>query len=63
MCLSSKALIQLMAAAVAERDLAYFTFGNEHLAYEVQRMHEILAKNSVTVGKYINCIWKQTEAG
>ncbi|XP_056117556.1 poly(ADP-ribose) glycohydrolase [Rhinichthys klamathensis goyatoka] len=46
-----KALIQLMAAAVADRDMAYFTFGNEHLAYEVQRMHEILAQNRVTVDK------------
>lgn len=52
MCLSSKALIQLMAAAVADRDMAYFTFGNEHLAYEVQRMHEILTQNRVTVGTY-----------
>ncbi|ROL54045.1 Poly(ADP-ribose) glycohydrolase [Anabarilius grahami] len=46
-----KALIQLMAAAVADRDMAFFTFGNEHLAYEVQRMHNILAKKSVTVDK------------
>uniref|UniRef100_A0A672P0D9 poly(ADP-ribose) glycohydrolase n=1 Tax=Sinocyclocheilus grahami TaxID=75366 RepID=A0A672P0D9_SINGR len=46
-----KALIQLMAAAVAERDMAYFTFRNEHLAYEIQRMHEILTKNDVTVDK------------
>lgn len=46
-----KALIQLMAAAVADRDMAYFTFGNKHLAYEVQRMHEILVKNRVTVDK------------
>ncbi|XP_051767118.1 poly(ADP-ribose) glycohydrolase [Ctenopharyngodon idella] len=44
-----KALIQLMAAAVADRDMAYFTFGNEHLAYEIQRMHDILAKEKVTV--------------
>uniref|UniRef100_A0A673HCJ0 poly(ADP-ribose) glycohydrolase n=1 Tax=Sinocyclocheilus rhinocerous TaxID=307959 RepID=A0A673HCJ0_9TELE len=46
-----KALFQLMAAAVAERDMAYFTFRNEHLAYEIQRMHEILTKNNVTVDK------------
>ncbi|ROL54044.1 Poly(ADP-ribose) glycohydrolase [Anabarilius grahami] len=51
MCLSSKALIQLMAAAVADRDMAFFTFGGEHLAYEVQRMHDILAKNRVIVDK------------
>ncbi|CAM4728952.1 unnamed protein product [Leuciscus chuanchicus] len=46
-----KALIQLMAAAVADRDVAYFTFGNEDLAFEVQRMHDILAQNRVTVDK------------
>lgn len=46
-----KALIQLMAAAVAERDMAYFTFRNEELANEVQEIHEILTKNKVTVDK------------
>ncbi len=55
MCLSSKALIQLMAAAVAERDMAYFTFSNKELANEVQEIHEILTKNKVTVGKCIHC--------
>lgn len=46
-----KALIQLMAAAVAERDMAYFTFSNKELANEVQEIHEILTKNKVTVDK------------
>lgn len=55
MCLSSKALIQLMAAAVAERDMAYFTFSHKELANEVQEIHEILTKNHVTVGKCIHC--------
>ncbi|KTF79299.1 hypothetical protein cypCar_00044182 [Cyprinus carpio] len=50
-----KALIQLMAAAVSRRDMAYFTFGNKELAKEIQRMHEILTINKVTVGKYIHC--------
>lgn len=53
MCLSLKALIQLMAAAVAERDMAYFTAGNKELAKELQSMHEALTRNNVTVGKYI----------
>lgn len=57
MCLSSKALIQLMAAAVSRRDMAYFTFGNKELAKEIQSMHEILTINKVTVGKYIH--WTQ----
>ncbi|XP_058644859.1 poly(ADP-ribose) glycohydrolase [Onychostoma macrolepis] len=46
-----KALIQLMAAAVAERDMAYFTFRNKELANEIQEIHEILTKNNVTVDK------------
>ncbi|XP_051542197.1 poly(ADP-ribose) glycohydrolase-like [Myxocyprinus asiaticus] len=46
-----KALIQLMAAAVAKRDMAYFTFGNEKLAKEVQIMHHHLVDKKVTVDK------------
>ncbi|XP_051539820.1 poly(ADP-ribose) glycohydrolase-like [Myxocyprinus asiaticus] len=46
-----KALIQLMAAAVAKRDMAYFTFGNDKLASEVQKMHHLLVKRNVTVDK------------
>uniref|UniRef100_A0A8C2K3E6 poly(ADP-ribose) glycohydrolase n=1 Tax=Cyprinus carpio TaxID=7962 RepID=A0A8C2K3E6_CYPCA len=49
-----KALIQLMAAAVRGRDMAYFTFGNKELAKEIQRMHEILTINKVTVDKLYN---------
>ncbi|XP_001338257.2 poly(ADP-ribose) glycohydrolase [Danio rerio] len=46
-----KALLQLMAAAVVDRDVAYFTFGNTHLANELQKMHDILTQRKVTVGK------------
>ncbi|XP_047660816.1 poly(ADP-ribose) glycohydrolase isoform X2 [Tachysurus fulvidraco] len=46
-----KALIQMMAAAVAQRDLAYFTFNNEKQADELQRMYEFLKRHKVTVGK------------
>uniref|UniRef100_A0A8C1LLF4 poly(ADP-ribose) glycohydrolase n=1 Tax=Cyprinus carpio TaxID=7962 RepID=A0A8C1LLF4_CYPCA len=49
-----KALIQLMAAAVNERDMAYFSFGNKELAKEIQSMHEILTINKVTVDKLYN---------
>ncbi|KAI4901043.1 hypothetical protein NFI96_034317 [Prochilodus magdalenae] len=45
-----KALIQMMAAAVAERDLAFFTFGNKNQAQELQRMHHFLKTHQVTVG-------------
>uniref|UniRef100_A0A673KKR0 poly(ADP-ribose) glycohydrolase n=1 Tax=Sinocyclocheilus rhinocerous TaxID=307959 RepID=A0A673KKR0_9TELE len=53
-----KALIQLMAAAVAGRDVAYFTAGNKELAKEIQRMHEILTINKVTVGKLYKLLKK-----
>ncbi|XP_051973835.1 poly(ADP-ribose) glycohydrolase [Xyrauchen texanus] len=46
-----KALIQLMAAAVAKRDMAYFTFGNEKLAKELKEMHHQLIEKNVTVDK------------
>ncbi|KAI4901044.1 hypothetical protein NFI96_034318, partial [Prochilodus magdalenae] len=46
-----KALIQMMAAAVAERDLAFFTFGNKNQAQDLQRMHHFLKTHQVTVGK------------
>ncbi|XP_026076201.1 poly(ADP-ribose) glycohydrolase-like [Carassius auratus] len=49
MCLSFKALIQLMAAAVNRRDMAYFIFGNKELAKEIQTMHEMLTMKKVTV--------------
>ncbi|XP_059401497.1 poly(ADP-ribose) glycohydrolase isoform X2 [Carassius carassius] len=49
-----KALIQLMAAAVNGRDMAYFTFGNKELAKEIQTMHDLLTMKKVTVDKLYN---------
>ncbi|KAF5906899.1 poly(ADP-ribose) glycohydrolase-like isoform X2, partial [Clarias magur] len=46
-----KALIQMMAAAAAHRDVAYFTFKNVRQADELQKMHEMLKRRKVTVGK------------
>lgn len=46
-----KALIQMMAAAVAQRDLAYFTFNNMKQAEELKRMYMILKSQKITVGK------------
>lgn len=46
-----KALIQMMAAAVAQRDLAYFTFENKRQAEDLQRMYELLKCQKVTVGE------------
>ncbi|XP_020486540.2 poly(ADP-ribose) glycohydrolase [Labrus bergylta] len=46
-----KALIQLMAAAEAGRDVAYFTFGDAELMKEVHKMHTFLTERHVTVGR------------
>ncbi|KAM9804159.1 poly(ADP-ribose) glycohydrolase [Neosynchiropus ocellatus] len=46
-----KALIQLMAAAEAGRDVAYFTFGEAALMRDVHQMHAFLRENQVTVGR------------
>ncbi|KAJ8286386.1 hypothetical protein GJAV_G00038700 [Gymnothorax javanicus] len=46
-----KALIQMMAAAVAQRDMAYFTFKDSHLEYDLCKIHHFLTKHQVTVGR------------
>lgn len=48
---SFSALIQLMAAAEAGRDVAYFTFKDARLMTEVHKMHSFLSERRVTVGK------------
>lgn len=48
---SFSALIQLMAAAEAGRDVAYFTFGDAALMRDVHSMHALLTERRVTVGK------------
>ncbi|XP_028273384.1 poly(ADP-ribose) glycohydrolase isoform X2 [Parambassis ranga] len=44
-----KALIQLMAAAKADRGLAFFTFGDERLNQDLQKMHHLLVTERITV--------------
>uniref|UniRef100_A0A7N8XVG8 poly(ADP-ribose) glycohydrolase n=1 Tax=Mastacembelus armatus TaxID=205130 RepID=A0A7N8XVG8_9TELE len=46
-----KVLIQLMAAAEAGRDVAYFTFGDAELMKDVHKMHTFLTERQVTVGR------------
>ncbi|XP_062319354.1 poly(ADP-ribose) glycohydrolase [Osmerus eperlanus] len=46
-----KALLQLMAAAEAGRDVAYFTFGDAQLMRDVHAMHSFLTKRTVNVGR------------
>lgn len=41
-----------MAAAVAQRDLAYFTFDNKKQAEDLQRMYELLKNSNMTVGEW-----------
>ncbi|XP_041117049.1 poly(ADP-ribose) glycohydrolase isoform X2 [Polyodon spathula] len=45
-----KALLQMMAAAEAGRDVAYFTFGDRELMRDVHEMHTFLTQRHVTVG-------------
>ena len=44
-----KALLQLMAAAVAERDVVYFTFGDRELQEDFFSLHRVLVEGGVTV--------------
>ncbi|XP_057704396.1 poly(ADP-ribose) glycohydrolase isoform X1 [Corythoichthys intestinalis] len=64
-----KALIQLMAAAEAGRDVAYFTFGDAALMRDVHHMHAFLTERHVTVGRlygllnqYANSVCKNCRA-
>ncbi|KAB0351314.1 hypothetical protein FD754_016171 [Muntiacus muntjak] len=45
-----KALIQILAAAVAERDVVYFTFGDAELMRDIYSMHTFLTERKLTVG-------------
>ncbi|XP_053728076.1 poly(ADP-ribose) glycohydrolase [Synchiropus splendidus] len=45
-----KALIQLMAAAVAKRNLAFFTFGDQQLQQQLEEVYHLLVLERVTVG-------------
>lgn len=46
-----KALIQILAAAVAERDVVYFTFGDAELMRDIYSMHTFLTERKLTVGE------------
>ncbi|XP_077206685.1 poly(ADP-ribose) glycohydrolase [Paroedura picta] len=45
-----KALIQIMAAAEAGRDVVYFTFGDAELMRDIYSMHTFLTEKGQTVG-------------
>ncbi|XP_048195249.1 poly(ADP-ribose) glycohydrolase isoform X2 [Perognathus longimembris pacificus] len=46
-----KALIQILAAAAAERDVVYFTFGDSELMRDIYSIHTFLTERKLTVGE------------
>ncbi|XP_035517759.1 poly(ADP-ribose) glycohydrolase-like isoform X2 [Morone saxatilis] len=46
-----KALLQMLAAAEAGRDVAYFTFGDSQLMTDVYNMHSFLTRRKISVGE------------
>ncbi|XP_069548009.1 poly(ADP-ribose) glycohydrolase-like [Brachyistius frenatus] len=46
-----KALLQMLAAAEAGRDVAYFTFGDSELMTDVHKMHSFLTRENISVGE------------
>lgn len=55
--LISSALIQILAAAEAGRDVVYFTFGDAELMRDIYSMHTFLVEKGQTVGKYQEDQW------
>lgn len=45
------ALIQMLAAAEAGRDVVYFTFGDAELMRDIYSMHTFLVERGQTVGE------------
>lgn len=45
------ALIQILAAAAAERDVVYFTFGDAELMRDIYSMHTFLTERKLDVGE------------
>ncbi|XP_016429780.1 poly(ADP-ribose) glycohydrolase isoform X4 [Sinocyclocheilus rhinocerous] len=65
-----KAVLQMMAAAEAERDLMYFTFGDADLLRDVHHIHTLITDAYATVGsvfslllQYYECVCKKTTRG
>lgn len=57
-----KALVQLMAAAEAGRDVAYFTFGDAQLMRDIHEMHRFLTERRVTVGRLYHLLNQYSSA-
>lgn len=55
MCIISfvvSALIQILAAAEAGRDVVYFTFGDVELMRDIYSMHTFLCEKGQTIGEH-----------
>lgn len=53
-----KALIQILAAAQAHRDVTYFTFGSNDSTRDIRTMHRFLKERNVTVGQVYSILEK-----
>merc|ERR550532_1008133 len=58
-----KFILQLLAAAVANRAMAYFTFGDEDLVREGGDIHQFLVKNDVSVGQLYSLVVQFGQSG
>ncbi|CAM4712794.1 unnamed protein product [Leuciscus chuanchicus] len=56
-----KAVLQMMAAAEAERDLMYFTFGDADLVRDVHRIHTHFTDRHASVGSVFNMLQQYYE--
>ncbi|KAK7135181.1 hypothetical protein R3I93_018329 [Phoxinus phoxinus] len=56
-----KAVLQMMAAAEAERDLMYFTFGDADLLRDVHRIHKHFTHHHASVGSVFNMLQQYYE--
>ncbi|XP_056097652.1 poly(ADP-ribose) glycohydrolase [Rhinichthys klamathensis goyatoka] len=56
-----KAVLQMMAAAEAERDLMYFTFGDVDLLRDVRRIHTHFTHRHASVGSVFNMLQQYYE--
>ena len=58
-----KFLIQLLAASVAKRAMAYFTFGDEELVREGGEIHQFLVEKDVSVGQLYSLLLQFGQSG
>ena len=54
-------LIQLISASVSDRDLVYFTFGNQELSIQLTKINNLLLTKSVCVGVLVQLLLKFTK--